>query len=62
MFNRFLNLQKRGLFPQDRGADVASTADVVHGTRADTTRHARPCGRDARGPRGEPRRPELTHK
>ena len=60
MFNRFLNLQKRCLFPQDRGADMASTADVAHGTRADATLHARPCGRDERGPRGEPRWLELT--
>ena len=35
-------MQKRGLFPQDRGADV------VRGTHADATRHARPRGRATR--------------
>ena len=38
---------------------MASRADVAHGTRADATRHARPCGRLARGPHGEHRWPEL---
>ena len=61
IFNLFLNLQKRWfLFPQDRGADVASSADVARRTRADATPHARLRGRAARGPRGEPRWPELT--
>ena len=33
---------------------------MAHGTRTDATRHARPRGRAAHGPRGEPRWPELT--
>ena len=39
---------------------MASTADVARGTRADATRHARPRGRAARGPRGELGWPELA--
>ena len=39
---------------------MARGADVVHGTRADATRHARPRVRAAHGPRGEPEWPELT--
>ena len=35
-------MQKRGLFPQDRGIGVARK------TRPDATRHARPCGRAGR--------------
>ena len=40
-------MQKRGLFPQDRGADVARRADMARGTHVDATRHARPRGRAA---------------
>ena len=53
-------MQKGGLFPQDRGADVASRADVARGTRADAMRHARPPVKAERGPRGEPEWPKLT--
>ena len=38
---------------------MASSADVALKSCAAATQHARPRGRAARGPRGEPRWPEL---
>ena len=38
-------MPKRGLFPQDRGGDMARRADMVHGACMNATWHVRPRGR-----------------
>ena len=56
LLNYSINLyhKKVGLFAQDHGADVARRADMAHkadvarATRADATRHTRPCGKAVR--------------